>query len=111
VTFPVFFAPEIASGASLPLAAGLFAAGAYGISLPLAAAVILLSWYGPEAVLSRRQGWHMSWRMPIACLVRDAILLPMWVYAWMAEEIVWRGNQMTIRTKGPQDLTMDGALS
>ncbi|MBV9077571.1 MAG: glycosyltransferase [Methylobacteriaceae bacterium] len=111
VTFPVFFAPEIASGIAVPLALGLFAAAAYGVSLPLVAVAMMALWFGPEIVLARQQGWPLSWRMPFACLVRDALILPMWLYAWVAEDIVWRGNQMTIRTKSADDLSVDGALS
>ena len=40
--------------------------------------------------------------MPTAFLVRDLLIVPMWLAAWVAEDIVWRGNAMTIRTRPAQ---------
>lgn len=109
VTFPLFFAPEIVSGPLVPLAAGLAAAWSYGWNPALIVLAILGSWYGGEALLARSQGWFLSWRTPAAFLTRDVLVVRMWIYAWFAEDIVWRGNAMTIRTKGSQPLaTGDG---
>ncbi len=65
----------------------------------LAALAVAVAWYGPEWRLAGRMGWHRSWRLPLACLVRDALLLPIWAAAWIARGITWRGNAMDIRTK------------
>lgn len=109
VTFPLFFAPEIVSGPLVPLAAGLAAAWSYGWNPAPIVLAVLGSWYGGEALLASSQGWFLSWRTPAAFLVRDVLVVRMWIYAWFAEDIVWRGNAMTIRTKGSQPLaTGDG---
>lgn len=102
VTFALFFAPELFSGPLLPLLLGIYAALASGGSVLLVAAAVLLPWYGGEYVLARKTGWYWSWRMPTAFLVRDLLIVPMWLAAWVAEDIVWRGNAMTIRTRPAQ---------
>ncbi|MDB5512346.1 MAG: ceramide glucosyltransferase [Enterovirga sp.] len=108
VTFPLFFAPEVSSGAMVPLATAAFAAYATGHSVGLALLAVALCWYGPEIALARSKGWPMSWRTPFAFVARDLLLVPMWAYAWVAEDIVWRGNAMSIRTKGSAEVPADG---
>lgn len=96
VTFPLFFAPEILSGALLPaLALGLAFAPA---SAGAAAALCVATWYGAEAWLARRAGWHLTPAMIGAFFVRDAMIPALWLTALMARNIVWRGNAMDIRT-------------
>ncbi len=97
VTFPLFFAPEIGSGALLPFAIA-------AICVPTAPVVIgvtimAILWYVAEDRLAARAGWHRSPRLVLAFLLRDAILPVMWVSAWMQSAIVWRGNPMDIRPK------------
>lgn len=99
VTFPLFFAPEILTGATLPLAAGVVWAVASGVSIAATLALLVVLWYGPEALLARRMGWHWSWRMFAAAPLRDLIIPVMWVRAWMADDVVWHGNAMTVRSK------------
>lgn len=99
VTFALFFAPELFSGPLVPLALGIYAALASGFSVSLTAAAVIVPWYAAELELARRTGWFRSWRLPLAFVVRDLLIVPMWVSAWFAEDIVWRGNAMTIRTR------------
>lgn len=110
VTFPLFFAPEISSGAALPIAAGAYAAWGSGFSAPLAALAVAALWYGPEALLAYGKGWRLSWRSLPAFITRDLLLLPMWAYAWVAAEIVWRGNAMSVRTKSGETVRMPSPL-
>jgi ceramide glucosyltransferase len=102
VTFPLFFAPEISSGAMLPMAAGAIWAAGYGFNVAAAVLAVALFWYGPELVLTRLKGWPLSRRSLLTFLVRDAMLLPMWAYAWVAVRIEWRGNAMSVRTKAAE---------
>ena len=48
-------------------------------------------------------------RSLLAFVVRDALLLPMWAYAWVAVRIEWRGNAMTVRTKAAEQLRTTGS--
>lgn len=109
VTFPLFFAPEIFTGATLPMAGAAYAASSYGLSAALAVAAVAILWYGPEVVLARSKGWRLSPRLVAGFVVRDVMLVPMWLYAWVAEDIVWRGNAMSVRTKGSAQVSADGA--
>ncbi len=99
-TFPAHFAPEVLSGAALPLVAGSCAAAAGGHNVPAVAATLLALWYGAEAALARGKGWHLSWRLPLACLVRDCLIPPVWVCGWTSGKAVWRGKAMEVRSAG-----------
>jgi ceramide glucosyltransferase len=46
-------------------------------------------------VLARCAGWHFSWRMPLAMLIRDLMLPALWVDAWLSDEVVWRGSTVS----------------
>jgi ceramide glucosyltransferase len=97
VTFPLFFAPEIGTGAVLPFLIAFAAVPTTTMGLSLLALACL--WYGAEYALAIRAGWHRSPRLALAFLVRDAVFPAMWVSAWMQSAIVWRGNAMEIRPK------------
>ncbi|AWN36289.1 ceramide glucosyltransferase [Methylobacterium radiodurans] len=97
VTFPLFFAPEIASGVLVPfLLAGLLA-GTPETWVGLAGLAALS--YGAEYALAARAGWQRSRRLLLCLLVRDAMITLLWVRAWMRNAVVWRGNPMDIRPK------------
>jgi ceramide glucosyltransferase len=93
-SFPLLFAPEILTGAALPM---LCAAAAcdYADLEPAAAAVALAGiWYGTEAMVAWAAGWHLSWRSPLAWAMRDAALPLLWAQAWAGRGFTWRGNDM-----------------
>lgn len=98
VTFPLFFVPEIASGALPALILGAVAAQASGASVLATVAGLAALWYGPEALLARRMRWHLDWRAPLAAMARDILLPAIWAAAWIARDVVWRGNAMSITT-------------
>ncbi len=106
VSFPLFYAPEILSGPLLPVA-GLAAFAETGPASLAVAGSALLAWYGAEIALARRVGWHLSWRLPVAFLVRDMMLPALWVAGFAVRNVVWRGNVMHIaaepgRSLGPE---------
>ncbi len=101
-TFPVFYAPEILSGISLPALAAIIASTGLDVS-PLPPLLGLLSiWYGAEATLAGIAGWHMRWQSPLAWMLRDALLPVLWVEGWVGNTFVWRGNDMSV-AKGEED--------
>jgi ceramide glucosyltransferase len=94
-TFPLYFAPEILSGAALPtLSAALFA-HAQEISVPGVTSLFLLTWFGAEATFVKTAGWHFRSFSPLAWIARDALLPALWVQAWTSDAFVWRGHEMT----------------
>lgn len=94
VTFPALFAPEIASSVVLPLLGAVVAAEALGMSAAGIAAGFWCAWYLPEWLLATRAGWTRGWRMPFACLFRDAMMLALWVCAWTGRGFTWHGQAM-----------------
>lgn len=110
VTFPLFFAPEVLSSPVFPVIAIAFWAGWGSASLALTG-LLLASWYGSEALLARRAGWHLSPAMLAAFLVRDILVLTIWVGALVGRDVVWRGNAMRIGTHGAAKLAPADALN
>jgi ceramide glucosyltransferase len=104
VTFLPFFMLEILSTPFL--AAALAALGAPALGLPFWAGplLVLLVWYLGDIVLSARVGWFLNWRAPFAMLVRDIAFPGVWAYAFIGGEVSWRGNAMTIRADGANEL-------
>jgi len=96
ITFPSMFAPEALTGSILPIAAGAWAAPAFGLPAPEIAALLALLWFGSEAVLARASGWQLSWLSPVAWIVRDALLPALWVQAWLGDGFEWRGNDVRV---------------
>ena len=96
ITFPSLFAPEALTGSILPIAAGAWAAAAFGLPAPEIAALLALLWFGSEAVLARASGWQLSWLSPVAWIVRDALLPALWVQAWLGDGFEWRGNDVRV---------------
>lgn len=95
-TFPLFYAPEILSGCSLPAAAAVVAATAFDVDPLIALAGLLSVWMGAEVLLARVAGWHLRWHSPFAWLLRDALLPVLWVEGWLGDTFVWRGNDMSV---------------
>lgn len=104
VTFLPFFLPEILSGPLLAVLAAAVALPAFGWSAWLAPVLVLLPWYAAELALAYGVGWYLSWRMPLALLIRDIVFPGVWVYAFIAGEVSWRGNAMKIKTDGEDEL-------
>ncbi|HVH79920.1 MAG TPA: glycosyltransferase family 2 protein, partial [Stellaceae bacterium] len=95
ITFPLLYAPEILTGCFFPLLAGAYAAAANDVNVVLVAALILTIWFGAEATLARCAGWHFSWRLPVAMAIRDLMLPPLFVGAWLSNEVKWRGSTVS----------------
>lgn len=96
--FAGVFSVEILFGGILPALALTPVLAANGISLawPLAYLVI---WYGTELAMAAYVRWPVSARTPLALLVRDLLIPPLWIAAWLGNEFNWRGNAMAIGEK------------
>jgi ceramide glucosyltransferase len=95
ITFPLLYTPEILTGCFFPLLAGAYAATNKDVSIGLVCGLLLAIWLGAEAALARCAGWHFSLRMPLALLLRDLMLPPLWIAAWLSDEVVWRGSHVS----------------
>jgi ceramide glucosyltransferase len=79
-----------------PTCSGLLAAAAGAAGAPLLGqpatvvfAATLLFWFAAESILLLARGWGWSWRAPIAMLVREFVVLALWVWTWRARRIFW----------------------
>jgi ceramide glucosyltransferase len=100
-TDPLYYAPEIVAGATLPCLTAAYAASMLDLNVATATLGVAFAWYGPEALLARLNRWHFSWRMPLLFLFRDLMLPVIYIDAWITNEFVWRGNEMTMREEEP----------
>jgi ceramide glucosyltransferase len=96
MTFPLFFIPEVMTGSLAPLATTAIVAAS--LDWPMESALLGAGcfWYGVEALLTRCAGWHLSWRSPLAWIVRDLMLPVLWVQAWLTNDFQWRGNSIRL---------------
>lgn len=99
-TFKSFFVPEIMTGGALPLLAAAFVATCVDVSVPGIVIALAAVWYGGEAALARAAGWHLSMRSPVVWILRDVLLIALWVQAWTGSTFVWRGNHMRLAGSG-----------
>jgi ceramide glucosyltransferase len=100
-TFPVFYGFEIVAGAALPCLAAAYAAWMLELNVAAAILGVAVAWFGPETLLARQNKWHFSWRMPLLFLLRDIMLPIIYIDAWITDEFVWHGNEMTMREEEP----------
>jgi ceramide glucosyltransferase len=103
-SFPLYFLPEILSGALPPAFAVAIVASE--LDQPIAAAILgfAILWYGAEAVLARRAGWHVSWRSPVCAITRDLLMPVLFVMGWTGTAFVWRGNAMQVAAAFPGEV-------
>lgn len=93
--FPSHYASEGLTGA-LPALLLLIAAAILADLDPVMLALAHLTiWYGAEAALAHRMGWHWSAYSLPASIVRDALLPLIWITGWKRTGYVWRGNTIT----------------
>lgn len=93
--FPLYYWGEAFLGAFIPAIAALLLT--LGGHLPVAAALgYFVAWYGLEAILSRRAGWWLTLRTPLAWIVRDFMIPLIWVAGFFGREIEWRGNAIAL---------------
>lgn len=95
-TFPIYFLPELLTGAVAPFIAAAYAAEMFDISSAAVVGALAVAWYGSEALLALAAGWHVSLLSPLAWMARDAMLPVLWVQAWLGNSFNWRGNDMRL---------------
>jgi ceramide glucosyltransferase len=105
-TFPAFFIPEAIAGSAIAMIAGAYAAFSIGVSVILTLAALAVIWFGAEAWLARVAGWHFRLTTLLAMPLRDLLLPILWIDAWLADEFVWRGNEMSVGE--PTDHSLEG---
>ena len=95
-SFLLYFLPEIVSGGVPPLLGVAFLATAFGWHVTLCLGAFVALWYGAEMALSAAAGWHLSAFYPLYGLLRDLLVLALFVSALRGSDFVWRGNEMQV---------------
>jgi ceramide glucosyltransferase len=91
--FPWLFALEPLTSMALPLAAVITLA-LVGVVTPLAVPLFLCLWYGAELLVARQANWPATVTDVLTWLLRDFLILAIWIYAFAAKGFIWRGNAM-----------------
>ena len=100
-TFLREFLPEIISGSAFPLLIAGCAAATIGWSVPATVLAYLVFWEGAEVALALACGWPAGWRLPLALLVRDAIMPALWVGAFTGRSYTWKGKALEMDQRRP----------
>ena len=89
-------------------AAAAGAAALVGLSPGVAAALTFLLWFTVETLLSLAKGWQIPWAAPAILMLREAVMLSVWLNAWMTNRVTWakdsfdaRGDMATSRVSAP----------
>ncbi len=98
-SFLWLYLPEIFAGSVLPIVAAAIAAAQYRVSVPASVLLVLSLWLCPELALAQAVGWHRSWRMPVALLVRDLLLPALWLGGLIGNRFTWRGNEIAAQSR------------
>lgn len=102
-----FLAEPICQALPAFIAAGL-AAPLAGLTPTVAIAATFGFWLGAETLLSIAKGWQLSLTAPAVLLVREALVLVIWVNAWMTEEVVWAKGRVRVRVAPPAAPEQEG---
>lgn len=108
ISFPPFFSLEILSGCLLPMLAAAGGADLMGLSGTEAALGLALIWIVTEAWLAFALGWHLTWKSPMAWLVRDALIPYVWLHGWLQTGYEWGGTKV-VHERGKSALIENSA--
>jgi len=79
------------------VAAAWAAAPLVGITPFWASAATLSLSFTLETLLSIAKGWQLSYAAPAVFIVREAVMLAVWVNAWMTDRVVWAKDKVHAR--------------
>lgn len=79
------------------LIAGALAAPLVGWTPFAGFSATFLVWFALETLLSMAKGWQLSLAAPAVFIVREAVMLAVWVNAWMTDRVVWAKDKVHAR--------------
>jgi ceramide glucosyltransferase len=79
------------------LVAAALAAPLVGLTPLEGAGATFLLWLSDETLLSFVKGWSLSWAAPLIFLVRETVMLAVWLHAWTTSEVVWAKEKFEAR--------------
>lgn len=94
--FPVLFAFEVLNGGMVPIAAACAALMLTGGD-PLFGVLYAAVWYLVELCVAARAGWPLGVMALPVLLLRDAMMLPLWLATFLRRGFDWRGTSLSPR--------------
>lgn len=91
--FPAAYSAELLTGSGLPLILFFYLAGT-DMTLWTSLPGFLVVWYVPEVLLALAYRWPVSFVLIAAYLIRDGVAPLVWLWGWLANGFIWRGNVM-----------------
>jgi len=85
------------------LIAAAIAAPLVGATSGLAVVATLLLWLVAETMLSFAKGWRVSWDAPVIFLMREAVMILVWLRAWTTSRVVWAKDSFDARADAPRE--------
>lgn len=79
------------------LVAGALAAPLVGMAPLSGFAATFGLWFTLETLLSMAKGWQLSYAAPAVFVAREAVMLAVWVNAWMTDRVVWAKDKVHAR--------------
>ncbi|MGJ0394308.1 MAG: glycosyltransferase [Methylocystis sp.] len=79
------------------LVAGTLAAPLLGVTPFGGFAATFALWFALETLLSLAKGWQLSYAAPAVFIIREAMMLAVWVNAWMTDKVVWAKDKVHAR--------------
>ena len=90
------------------LAAALAAGPLIGLSPLQALLATFLIWFGLETLLSTAKGWQLSLAAPAVFIAREAVMLAVWIHAWLTNQVMWAKGKVQARSAfGPVRTTQE----
>lgn len=68
-----------------------------GLSPFAAAAATFILWFVLETLLSVAKGWQLSRAAPVVFIVREALMIAVWINAWITDRVVWARDSVNAR--------------
>ncbi|MEZ5840185.1 MAG: glycosyltransferase [Hyphomicrobiales bacterium] len=90
------FLTEPLSTASFAVLAAVLAVPVIGIGGPALAGLVALVWIVTEMLFLAARGWGVPTATPAAIVAREALVLALWVRAWFARKVTWRGASFEV---------------
>lgn len=84
------------------LAAALIAAPQMDLNPIAALGAAFLIWFGLETLLSIAKGWQLSYLAPAIFVVREGVMLTVWIHAWLTNQVVWAQGSVQARVAAAQ---------
>jgi len=84
------------------LAAALIAAPQMGLNPLTTFCAAFVVWFGLETLLSIAKGWQLSYLAPAIFVVREGVMLTVWIHAWLTNQVVWAKGSVQARVAPAQ---------